>query len=384
MKLRLLIIFTFLLSTIIFAQTKTNNLNITKLTTNCYIYTTYHAYKGDVASANGLYVVTNNGVILIDTPWDTTQFQPLLDSIEARHHQKVVLCIATHSHEDRTAGLEFYRQKNIKTYTSTFTDSLSKANNYKRAEFHFTKDTTFIIGQLSFQTFYPGAGHTADNIVVWFPLQKILYGGCFIKSTEAADLGYIKEANLQAWPTSLKNTQQKFLQPKFIIPGHDSYASLNAINHTLKLLQQNEDATLAQAQKFKLIDTNVTTGQTYTTYQIKFALGKAALSPESFPLLDSIVVFLNQNKNANIIIEVHLDSRANPNCCDSPSQSRATSITDYLISKGIAANRLTPKGYGKHKLLISDAQINKAKTQEEKEALHALNRRVVLKILSNN
>ncbi|HXD91738.1 MAG TPA: BlaB/IND/MUS family subclass B1 metallo-beta-lactamase, partial [Bacteroidia bacterium] len=225
MKQLLTILFTILLSTNFFAQTKTNKLNITHLTENFYIYTTYHSYKDEIASANGLYVVTNNGVILIDSPWDTTQFQPLLDSIQAKHHQKAVLCIATHSHEDRTAGLEFYRQQNIKTFTSLQTDSISKATNQKRAQFHFTKDTAFTIGQLSFQTFYPGAGHTADNIVIWFPKQKILYGGCFIKSTEATDLGYKKEANLQAWPTSLKNVQQKFLQPKFIIPGHDDFTN---------------------------------------------------------------------------------------------------------------------------------------------------------------
>jgi len=240
MKLHLFVILTFLLATNFFAQTKTNKLNITHLTQNFYIYTTYHNYKGETASANGLYAVTNNGVILIDSPWDTTQFQPLLDSIQARHHQKVVLCIATHSHEDRSAGLQFYQQQNIKTYTSLQTDSISKATNQKRAQFHFTKDTTFTIGQLSFQTFYPGPGHTADNIVVWFPQQKILYGGCFIKSTEAAGLGYIKEANLQAWPISLKNLQQKFQQPTFIIPGHDNFTNLNAINHTLRLLQQNK------------------------------------------------------------------------------------------------------------------------------------------------
>jgi metallo-beta-lactamase class B len=240
MKLHLFVILTFLPATNFFAQTKTHKLNITHLTENFYIYTTYHSYKSETASANGLYAVTNNGVVLIDSPWDTTQFQPLLDSIQARHHQKVVFCIATHSHEDRSAGLQFYQQQNIKTYTSLQTDSISKATNQKRAQFHFTKDTTFTIGQLSFQTFYPGPGHTADNIVVWFPKQKILYGGCFIKSTEATGLGYIKEANLQAWPTSLKNVQQKFPQPKFIIPGHDNFTNLNAINHTLKLLQQNK------------------------------------------------------------------------------------------------------------------------------------------------
>jgi len=214
MKQFLTISFILLCNAIFFAQTKTNKLNITHLTENFYIYTTYHSYKGEIASANGLYIVTNNGVVMIDSPWDTTQFQPLLDSIQNKHHQKVVLCIATHSHEDRSAGLEFYQQQNIKTFTSLQTDSISKATNQKRAQFHFTKDTTFTIGQLNFQTYYPGPGHTTDNIVVWFPKQKILYGGCFIKSTEATDLGYIKEANLQAWPISLKNVQQKISATK--------------------------------------------------------------------------------------------------------------------------------------------------------------------------
>lgn len=237
---RTLLFFLLLLSTKFFGQTKNSGILITPLSKNCYIYTTYHNYKGSVASANGLYVLTTNGVILIDSPWDTTQFQPLLDSIQARHHMPVVFCLATHSHEDRSAGLEFYSQKNIKTYTSTLTDSLSKINHYKRAQFHFVKDTTFTIGQTVFQIFYPGAGHTIDNVVVWFPAEKILYGGCLIKSVEATDLGYIKEANLQAWPQTLKNLQQKFPQPKFIIPGHDNFTSLNAINHTLKLLQQHK------------------------------------------------------------------------------------------------------------------------------------------------
>jgi metallo-beta-lactamase class B len=240
MKSSILLVFAFLFSTYIFAQTKTNSLQIIELTPNYYIYITYHTYKGDIATANGMYVVTNNGVVIIDTPWDTTQFQPLLDSIKTKHHKKVVLCIATHSHGDRTAGLEFFRQQNIPTYTSIQTDSISKATKQKRAQFHFSKDTTFNIGQLSFQTFYPGQGHTADNIVIWFGKEKIIYGGCFIKSVEATDLGYIQEANLFAWPASLKNVQQKFPQPKFIIPGHDAFTNLNAINHTLKLLQQNK------------------------------------------------------------------------------------------------------------------------------------------------
>jgi metallo-beta-lactamase class B len=131
-----------------------------------------------------MYLVTNNGVVMFDTPWDTTQFQPLLDSIENKHNKMVVLCIATHFHEDRTGGLDYYSQRGIKTYTTKKTDELSKERGMKRAEFLIEHDSTFTMGQYSFQTYFPGPGHTTDNIVVWFEKEKILYGGCLIKSAD--------------------------------------------------------------------------------------------------------------------------------------------------------------------------------------------------------
>lgn len=117
--------------TTIYAQAVNQKLKISHLTGNFYIYTTYSMYEGSPVPANGMYLVTDKGVVLFDTPWDTTQFQPLLDSIKIKHGKNVELCIATHWHSDRTEGLEYYRQKGIKTYTTTLTDSLSKLNNKK-------------------------------------------------------------------------------------------------------------------------------------------------------------------------------------------------------------------------------------------------------------
>lgn len=142
-----------------FAQLTESNLQINRLTGDFYIYTTYNLYKGNKIPANGMYLVTSKGVVLFDTPWDTTQFQPLLDSIQLKHHQHVVLCIPTHFHDDRTAGLEYYRQQGIKTYTTVLTDEWSKKNNKKRAEFLIEKDTVFRVGTYSFETYYPGQGH---------------------------------------------------------------------------------------------------------------------------------------------------------------------------------------------------------------------------------
>jgi metallo-beta-lactamase class B len=221
-------------------QTPDRRLIISHLTGDFYIFTTFGSYKGEPVPANGLYMITSRGVVLFDTPWDSTQFQPLLDSIQIKHHKSVVLCISTHFHEDRTAGLEYYRRMGIKTYTTKRTDEISKQKHEKRAEFLIYQDTTFSVGQHAFQTYYGGPGHSPDNIVIWFDPEKILYGGCLVKSTEADDLGNLSDANVPAWETTIENIEHKFKNPKFIIPGHLDWSSDESLTHTLNLIKQYE------------------------------------------------------------------------------------------------------------------------------------------------
>ncbi|MBI3520162.1 MAG: OmpA family protein [Bacteroidetes bacterium] len=139
----------------------------------------------------------------------------------------------------------------------------------------------------------------------------------------------------------------------------------------------------SQTNSFSLLDTAIKVGEEYTTRQIHFELGKAILKAESYAVLDSIVAFMNLHTNIKLEIGVHSDSRTNPNCCDNPTQNRAVSIATYLKEHHIAPERLMAKGYGEHKLLIKEEQISKSKTTQEKEALHTLNRRVVLKIIAD-
>ena len=224
--------------TTIFGQTEEVKLKISHLTGEFYIYTTYSTYEGNPVPANGMYFVTDDGIVLFDTPWDTTQFQPLLDSILLRYNKNVLLCIATHWHSDRTEGLEYYKQRGIKTYTTVLTDELSKKNNKKRAEFLIADDTIFNVGQISFEIYYPGQGHTTDNIIVWFNKEKILYGGCLIKGADAENLGYLGDANVVEYETTLKNVQKKCPAPKYIIISHSDWENINSLNHSIKLAKK--------------------------------------------------------------------------------------------------------------------------------------------------
>jgi metallo-beta-lactamase class B len=221
-----------------FGQSKNSPLQISHLTGDFYVYKTFHDYNGTLISANALYLVTDKGVVLFDAPWDETQFQPLLDTIKAKHHKDVVMCFATHSHDDRAGGLDFYRQKGIKTYTIKLTDEILKKENKKRAQFIIPNDTTFTVGHHTFEVFYPGKGHASDNIVVWFNKEKVLYGACFIKSAAAKDLGYLADSDVKEWAKSIKKVQTKCKNPVYIIPGHEDWTNTESLNHTLKLVQE--------------------------------------------------------------------------------------------------------------------------------------------------
>lgn len=221
-----------------FGQSKNSPLPISHLTGDFYVYKTFHDYDGTLISANAMYVVTDKGVVLFDAPWDKTQFQPLLDSIKAKHNKDVIMLFGTHSHEDRAGGFDFYRKKGIKTYSGKLTDDILKSKNEPRAEFVIPNDTTFTVGQYKFEVYYPGKGHAPDNIVVWFGKDKILYGGCFIKSAEAKDLGYLGDADVKEWEKSIKKVQLKLKNPKYVIPGHDGGTTNKSIDHTLKLVKE--------------------------------------------------------------------------------------------------------------------------------------------------
>lgn len=227
-----------LMATKMTAQTDEQKLKITPLTGDFYVYTTYNVYEGNKIPAHGMYLVTEKDVVLFDTPWDTTQFQPLLDSIQVKHRRRVGICIATHWHSDRTDGLEYYKQLGIKTYTTQLTDELAKKNNKKRAEFIMLQDTVFTVGGYSFEVYYPGEGHTSDNIIAWFEKEKVLYGGCLIKGAEAENLGYLGDANVNEYEATLRKVQMKCPDPKYIIVSHHDWTNTNSLKRSIKLAKK--------------------------------------------------------------------------------------------------------------------------------------------------
>jgi OOP family OmpA-OmpF porin len=79
---------------------------------------------------------------------------------------------------------------------------------------------------------------------------------------------------------------------------------------------------------------------------VNFDNDKATLRPDAYGILDKAAATLKEWGNAKVEVAGHTDSRSDDDYNQKLSQRRAETVRTYLIGKGVAADRLTAKGYG--------------------------------------
>lgn len=90
---------------------------------------------------------------------------------------------------------------------------------------------------------------------------------------------------------------------------------------------------------------------------ILFDSSKATIKAESNGKLEEIVKVMDEYNNTNFKLEGHTDSTGNVAKNLQLSKDRAAAVKDYLISKGINANRLSSEGYGITKPIASNKTV---------------------------
>lgn len=90
----------------------------------------------------------------------------------------------------------------------------------------------------------------------------------------------------------------------------------------------------------------VTATGTWVYEEIQFETNKWNLKPESIAILDEIVEGLFATPNLHVEIQGHSDNIGNRDYNIELSLKRAQAVMAYLIDNGIAAARLTARGYG--------------------------------------
>ncbi|MDP4636634.1 MAG: OmpA family protein [Crocinitomicaceae bacterium] len=167
------------------------------------------------------------------------------------------------------------------------------------------------------------------------------------------------------------------------LPVDREYA-LNVTYPGYAFFSKNFNMTLAENQDAVHMDVPmmpISMEQTVLLANVFFDLGKATLRSESNIELDKLVDFLQKNPTLKIELGGHTDTRGDDKENLKLSNDRAKAVFDYAIAKGVDGKRLTFKGYGETKPVISDAEIAKLGSDSEKEAAHQSNRRTEYKII---
>ncbi len=197
--------------------------------------------NGVTFTCNGMVAARGGEVLIADTPWNDDQTARLLDWATEKVGE-VRCLIATHSHPDNMGGIDVVHARGIATYGLELTAELARKDGHAPPRNTFRDRLDLELGGEKVEVHFLGGGHTRDNIVVWLPERKVLFGGCLVKSRDARTLGFTGDADLEAWPGTLEKLKAQFPEARLIIPGHGEPGGMELVENSLRLLRERPPA----------------------------------------------------------------------------------------------------------------------------------------------
>ena len=183
---------------------------------------TFRFDDGTVYPSNGLVVRDGAGLLLVDTAWGAEATEALLAAIDAEIGRPVTRAVVTHFHDDRTAGADVLRARGVPVYASSLTRRLAAAEGNAVPSDSLVGLTVpgagVALGPVD--VFFPGGGHTRDNLVVYVPEAAVLAGGCAVHELSRTSAGNVADADLAAWPGSLRRVAARYPEAEVVVPGH--------------------------------------------------------------------------------------------------------------------------------------------------------------------
>lgn len=186
-------------------------------------------------SCNGAIYIHSHKAVVFDTPTTDGVSDELIMWIKQR--AQPVAVVINHAHTDCLGGLHAFHRAKIVAIANTRTFKKmqhDKALSDCMPRFKFKSRMKYTIAGATIVLYYPGEGHTSDNIVAYIPEDKVLFGGCIIKA-QGADKGNLAEANIAAWSNSVLMIKRAFPHLVSVVPGHGAYGDSTLLDYTYHL-----------------------------------------------------------------------------------------------------------------------------------------------------
>ncbi len=209
-----------------------------QLSDTVWMHTSYEDVPDfGLVPANGLIVIDGANSVLVDTAWNDEQTRQIVEWANTKLQRPIEAAVFTHAHSDKMGGVGALRASGIDTYALNLSNRIAPSKNLTPAEHDLVlkEGEATTIGPL--EIFYPGAGHTADNIVVNIPTANILFGGCLIRPGDTNSLGNTADADIAHWGTAATKTGARFPYSTIVVPSHGIPGDRELLVKTRKLAE---------------------------------------------------------------------------------------------------------------------------------------------------
>lgn len=214
-------------------------------------------------SSNSLVaVMENKDILMVDVPYTPEATDSLINWIYRKYGNRNIIAINTHFHVDRLGGNAALIKRNIPIHSSDLTldaiksrgaQSLDLLTSWVSSEsmkdyfknfqyvppskiFDSKKGLALNFANEIVYVKYLGVGHSVDNLIVYLPRKKVIFGGCMILSMEANKAGNVRDGNKEEWRRIIQQIDSA--NYTIVIPGHGKYGGKDLIKHTSSILNQ--------------------------------------------------------------------------------------------------------------------------------------------------
>jgi glyoxylase-like metal-dependent hydrolase (beta-lactamase superfamily II) len=212
-------------------------LEVRELRPGIWIHTSWQWLDGTRIPSNGLVVRDGANLVLVDTAWGDEATAELLAFLDAEFGWPVTLVIVTHFHHDRLGGAQQLVARGIRFVAHQRTLELAPSVGLPLPESlgDLAPGEAVTLGGL--EVFHPGPAHTRDNVIVYVAAEKVLFGGCAVRTPEMPGRGNVADADVAAWSASIRRVQERYPHVEVVVPGHGGEGDAALLEHTIQTFE---------------------------------------------------------------------------------------------------------------------------------------------------
>jgi cyclase len=197
-----------------------------------------YVYAQKPADSNAGIILTQEGVVLIDSGHNPPDSQAILKAVKQLTSQPIRFLINTEPHGDHTTGHFLFSPPAIIIAHEGATDSMKKAYNPQRNEklmadypdmresfkgfkmitpqIEYRDKMTLNVGERTFELYYLKNVHSEADTAIWLPRERVIFSAAVAGVKRFSNLR--PSVQIEDMISAMK--MMKSLNPEIVVPGH--------------------------------------------------------------------------------------------------------------------------------------------------------------------